>query len=106
MPIPLIAPQLVEGISEMLWEFGFRHHPELQTRWIDGAAGLGMVARFSEKRPADDFNDMAEEFLAANNPELLEAVRNSSPDEKKKLLKKLEKNFEEISGLISVLKES
>lgn len=106
MPIPLIAPQLVEGISQMLWDFGFRHHEELQTRWIEGAAGLGMVAKFSEKKPDDSFRAMAEEFLQANNPELLEEVRKSSPDEKKKLLEKLEKNFEEINGLISILRDN
>lgn len=88
----------------MLWDFGFRHHPDLQTKWIDGTAGLGMVARFSDQRAEDDFEENAEEFLAANNPELLNAVRNASPDEKKKLLEKLEKNFEELSGLIGVLK--
>lgn len=90
----------------MLWQFGFRHHPEHQTHWVEGTAGLGMVAKLADKRPADDFQENAEEFLAANNPELLEAVRKSSPDEKKKLLEKLEKNFEELSGLINVLRDS
>lgn len=26
-------------ISEMLWNFGFRHHPELQTEWVAEYAG-------------------------------------------------------------------
>lgn len=90
----------------MLWNFGFRHHPELQTKWIDGSAGLGSVAGMSDKRPpADDFMENAEEFLAENKPELLDAVRNSSPEERQKLLNKLEKNFEELSGLISALRD-
>jgi hypothetical protein len=31
----LIGPMLVEGVSEMLWDFGFRHHAELQTTSIE-----------------------------------------------------------------------
>lgn len=106
MPIPLIGPQLVEGVSQMLWDFGFRHHSEYQTKWVDGAAGLGMCAKISEEKPgADPFDAMAEEFLSVNNPKILEAVRKSPPGEKAALLKKLEKNFSEISELIEVLKE-
>jgi hypothetical protein len=106
MPIPLITPQLVEGVSEMLWDFGFRWHADLQTKWIIGSAGLGMVAQLSDKTPAeDDFEQSAEEFLTATNPEVLAAVKNASPEDRKQMLNKLEKNFEELNRLISVLKD-
>lgn len=104
MPIPLIAPQLVEGISQMLWDFGFRHHSDLQVKWIDGAAGLGTIANISESKPRDQMSEQAEEFLSANNPELLEMIRNASAEDKQTLLEKLEKNFDEIRGLMDMLR--
>lgn len=105
-PIPLIAPMLVEELSQMLWDFGFRHHQDLQTKWIDGAAGLGTIAKLSENKPVDPLAEQAEDFLSANNPELLEMIRNASEEDKKNLLEKLEKNFNEISGLMEMLKDS
>lgn len=106
MPIPLIGPMLVEGLSEMLWEFGFRHHSDLQEKWIDGAAGLATMATVSNEKPAaDPFDQMAEDFLSANNPKLLEAIRKSKPEEREQLLSKLEKSFSELGGLIDKLRE-
>lgn len=104
-PIPLIAPMLTEGVSEMLWHFGFRHHPDLQTRWIKGMAGLASVAEVTDKKPeADPFDAAAEEFLSSTNPKLLEAIRKAPQEERAELLKKLEKNFSELSKLIEILK--
>lgn len=90
----------------MLWDFGFRFHPELQNVWVEGVAGLGTVAGLTETKPAEvDLDDAAADFLAANNPELMEAIRNSSPDERAALVCKLEKSFGELQGLIESLKE-
>ncbi len=96
---------LVEGVSQMLWDFGFRHHPDKQTQWIDGAAGLATMARISRKKPeVDPFDSMAEEFLSANNPKLLETIRKAPPGEREALLKRLEKNFSTLETLIQALK--
>lgn len=90
----------------MLWDFGFRYHPNLQTKWIDGAAGLGTIAKLSDAAPnSDPLNEQAEDFLSANNPELLEMIRNASEEDKQNLLEKLEKNFDEIRGLMEMLKD-
>jgi hypothetical protein len=98
---------LVEGISELLWDFGFRYHEELQTKWIDGVAGLATLAQVSENKPqADPFDEMAEEFLSSTNPKLLEAIRKTPPEERKQLLHKLEKNFDDLQGLIQALRET
>ena len=105
MPIPLIGPMLVEGLSQMLWNFGFRHHPDLQTKWIQGVAGLGTLAELTDKCPEDTFAEDAEDFLSANNPELLESIRKAKPEDRKRLLVDLEKNFNELQGLIDVLKK-
>lgn len=96
---------LVEGVSQMLWDFGFRHHKELQTVWIEGTAGLGTIAKLVDKQPKDTFSENAERFLSENNPELLEAIRKVSPQEREALLKKLEGNFENLRGVIEALKE-
>jgi hypothetical protein len=106
MPIPLISPQLTAGVSKMLWDFGFRHHPELQNSWIEGVAGLGMVAGLTDTKPVEvDLDSAAADFLAANNPELMEMIRNARPDERDALVKKLEKSFDQLQGLIDTLKE-
>lgn len=90
----------------MLWNFGFRHHPDLQKKWIEGTAGLGMIANMADERPAVDSVDaMIEEFLSAENPQLLEAIRKAPPGQKKKILKDLERNFEVISKLLAQLKK-
>jgi hypothetical protein len=106
MPIPLISPQLTAGVSKMLWDFGFRHHPELQSLWIDGVAGLGMVADLTHTKPNEvDLDAAAADFLAATNPELMEMIKNAGPDERDALAKKLEKSFEQLQTLIETLKE-
>lgn len=104
MPIPLIAPQLVEGVSQMLWDFGFRHHPELQTKWIDGVAGIGVCAEMTDKSPVvPDFEQSSEEFLAVNNPEVLEAIKRASPEDKEVLRQRLNKNLGELQVLLNAL---
>jgi len=106
MPIPLISPQLTAGVSRMLWDFGFRWHPELQNSWIDGVAGLGMVANLVDTKPEEvDLKSGGMDFLAENNPELLESIRNVKPEEREALVQKLEKSFGELQGLIEALKE-
>jgi hypothetical protein len=106
IPIPLIGPMLVEGVSQMLWDFGFRHHPELQQRWINGTAGLATIAEITDTEPeADRFDEKAAEFLSANNPKMLELIRKASPAEREELLTKLESSFTELSSVIQTLKE-
>lgn len=106
-PIPLISPPLVEGVSKMLWDFGFRHHAELQTQWIEGAAGLGTIAQIVDKEPQDHPMDaLAERFLADEDPRLLEAIRKAPPEEKAKLLAELEKNLKGVQAMIEKLKEA
>lgn len=106
VPIPLIGPVLVESVSQLLWDFGFRHHPELQTKWIEGTASLGMVANLTDSEPEDNFASSAEEFLAENNPELLAALQNADPKARAELRGKLEKNLDQIRMLIDSLKEN
>lgn len=105
--IPLVLPQLCEGISEMLWDFGFRHHPELQKKWIDGVGAMGVVAAIVKEPPAGDILETAgKEFLLESNPELAERIKNASPEEKENLLKELEKNFRELQRLMKFIESN
>ena len=105
MPIPLIPPQLAEGVSEMLWNFGFRHHPELQTKWIEGAAGLGMLAKIVGKAPENNFSDLARQFLSENRPEILDQIDNANTEEEREaLISKFEKSIEGLSGVIAAMR--
>lgn len=105
-PIPLIAPQLAEGLSQLLWDFGFRHHPDLQTKWIQGSAGLGGVAQVVDAPPVgDDFTEQAESFLAEHNPDLLKRIKEASPEERANLLRELEGSMARLEKLLKNLKE-
>lgn len=106
MRIPLVLPQLCESMSEMLWDFGFRHHPELQKKWIEGVGSVGVVAEVVDSPPGDFLEEVGPEFLAEHNPELLEMVRNASPEEKEKVLQDLEKNFNDLQNLMKFIKDS
>lgn len=102
----LIPAPCFAAISEMLWHFGFRHHPELQTKWIPEYSGadrnllaLGVtdvnpenVVELAAEMVADQFPDVAariasmtpenrDEVIAAQARDLLSAVeklRNAS----------------------------
>ena len=107
VPIPLIPPQLAAGISEMLWNFGFRHHPELQTRWIEGSAGLGMLAKIVDSAPVSNFSDLARQFLAEKRPDILEEIDSAnSSDERAELISKYEKSIDGLQGIIAALRGS
>lgn len=95
----LIPAPCFAAISEMLWHFGFRHHPELQTKWVPEYAGadrnllaLGVtdvspenVVELAAEMVADQFPDVAariasmtpenrDEVIAAQARDLLSAV--------------------------------
>lgn len=90
----------------MLWDFGYRHHPELQTKWIDGAAGLATIANIVDEKPQRDaFERMAEEFLADTNPKVLEALRKAPKEERARLTADLEKNYAALGELLKRLKD-
>lgn len=79
MPIPLISPMITEEISKMLWDFGFRHHPEFQKKWVSGIAGVGTLAQIVDEKPAvNSQTQVALQFLQETNPDLYERVTNAT----------------------------
>lgn len=71
---PLIPAPCFPALSQMLWELGFRHHADLQTRWVPDYLGpdrnhvaLGVtsddpetVMRQAAEMLVDQFPDVAE----------------------------------------------
>lgn len=103
--IPLIIPQLTGEISQMLHDFGFRWHEELQVRWIEGGAGLGTLARIVDKPPRNFVEEGGEAFLAENNPKLLQAIKEATPEKREHIKKELLKNFEQIEKVLQAMQD-
>ena len=78
----VIPPPCFASISRMLWDFGFRHNPELQTRWVPEYAGadrnftpLGVT----DVRP-DNVVDFATQMVAEEFPEVAARIARTTPE--------------------------
>lgn len=94
---PLIPPQCFGVLSQMLWDFGFRHHPEEQTRWIK--AGTGPTRNFEvwdtvTEKPIDISKD-ATGFLTDQFPDKAAEVAAAfrTPEDHAKALEKFGSAF-------------
>lgn len=88
----LIPAPCFAAISEMLWNFGFRHHPELQTAWVPEYAGadrnllaLGVtdvnpenVVELAAEMVADQFPDVAQKIMQMNPENREQMVRDQA----------------------------
>lgn len=95
---PLIPPQCFAAVSQMLWDFGCRFHPDLQTKWIK--AGNGPLKNFEvwdtvTERPVDISGDAAA-MLADIAPDVAAEIDAAaqSPEKHAEALKKFEKQFQ------------
>lgn len=100
MPDIPLAPPVPADLSELLWDFGFRQVPELQTRWyIPGdhpeAAFLNtpkpvdragyekyMAEHGMPEQRAQDVLGKAEAFLAQIDPQRYARIKSMTPEEK------------------------
>lgn len=85
----LIPAPCFPAISQMLWDFGFRHHAELQTKWVPEYSGgdrnlvaLGVtdvnpsnVVELAAEMVADQFPDVAERISQMNSENRDEVIR-------------------------------
>ena len=103
-PIPVIMPALADAISQQLWDFGFRHHPELQTKWIEGGAGLGGCAPIVDHPPkVSSFNELVKQFLAERDPKLLEAILAAPETDKDRVVEMLKTKFAALAEMLEAL---
>lgn len=95
-----IHPTARPGMSEMLHAFGFRHDPELQTKWLipgdhPEAGYLNvpklvdraeyeeyMAAHADPEADAEKWRDTAEKLLGKLDPKMVDRIRNMSPEER------------------------
>ena len=87
-PQPLVPAKCTPGLSRMLWNLGFRHHPELQTEWVNPASGptRNFEAWGTTKiNPEDILGDVAA-FAADQFPDVAERVSKVTPETHKQAL--------------------
>lgn len=84
---PLISPACFNVLSEQLWELGFRHHPELQTRWIKPVQGA--VRNFTTWDLVD-IMPTAVEMLVEEFPEKAKTLAGVTPENHKQMVKEQE----------------
>ncbi|MEU2013115.1 hypothetical protein [Nocardia sp. NPDC019302] len=95
-----IHPTVRPGMSQMLWDLGYRHQPELQTKWfVPGdhpEAGYLNVPTLVDAEQYQQYHavhedpetenekwrDTAEALLGKLDPKLVERIRNMTPEER------------------------
>jgi hypothetical protein len=68
----------------MLWNFGFRHHPELQTKWVKPEQG--QFKNFIVW-PTVDFKPDAAQMLIEEFPEIARTLANVTPANHREMAK-------------------
>lgn len=69
--LPLIPPMCFAEYSKLLWDFGFRHHEDKQTKWVGESAGPGgglAVRPVVDVKP-DEVRNLAAQMLAEQFPD-------------------------------------
>lgn len=91
---PLVPAPCFPALSQMLWELGFRHHADLQTKWVPEYLGpdrnhvaLGLTAddpetamRAAAEMLVDQFPDVAERVASMTPENRDEVVRQQAED--------------------------
>jgi hypothetical protein len=85
----LIPAPCFPALSQMLWDLGFRHHAELQTKWVPEYAGgdrnimaLGLTAT-----EPDDLLASATEMVVDQFPEVAERLRQMNPENRDEMMR-------------------
>lgn len=85
----LIPAPCFAAISEMLWNFGFRHHPELQTQWVPEYAGPDrnlLALGVSDTNP-DDLLARATEMVVDQFPEMAARIASMTEENRDEMLR-------------------
>lgn len=85
----LIPAPCFPAISQMLWDFGFRHHPELQTRWVTDYSGADrnlLPLGVTDVNP-DNVMEHAAEMVADQFPDVAERIRQMNPENRDEMVR-------------------
>lgn len=102
---PLIPAKCAPGLSQMLWDMGFRHHEELQTKWVGQASGPTRNFEAwgtTDINPEDILGDVAA-FAADQFPDVAERVSRVTPETHKQALAE---QTEQLLSALDRLKEA
>lgn len=86
---PLIPAPCFPAVSQMLWDLGFRHHADLQTRWVPDYLGPDrnhVALGVTETNPAD-FMAQASEMLVDQFPEVAAKVAEMTPENRDEVIR-------------------
>lgn len=74
---PLIPAPCFPSVSQMLWDFGFRHHADLQTKWVPefGGPDRNFVALGVTDVKPENVVPLAAEMLVDQFPEVADRLR-------------------------------
>lgn len=77
------------AISQMLWDFGFRHHPEFQTKWVPEYAGAdrNFVALGVTDMEPDDLIEKAAEMVVDQFPEVADRLRRMNSENQEEVIR-------------------
>lgn len=84
---PLINQNCFPSLSKQMWQFGFRHHPELQEKWVKPATG--QLRNFTTWDVVDAMPTVAE-MLVEEFPEKAKTLAGVTPENHKQMVKEQE----------------
>jgi len=84
---PLIPAPCFSKVSKMLWNLGFRHHADLQTKWVADYSGpdRNLVALGLSDTP-ESVVEKAAEMLADQFPSIAARVASVTPENRDQLV--------------------
>lgn len=86
---PLIPPANFGAVSQMLWDLGFRHHDDLQTKWVkppvQSFGGNFEAWGITDDKP--DLEALAAQMVTEEFPGMAERLAKVTPEKHKEALR-------------------
>jgi len=84
----LIPAPCFPTISEMLWDFGFRHHADLQTKWVPDYLGpdRNIISLGTTDISPDDLVARATEMVCDQFPEVAAKLAQITPSNRDEMI--------------------
>lgn len=85
---PLIPAPCFPKLSKMLWDFGFRHHADLQTHWVADYSGpdRNLVALGVTDISPEAIVEQATEMLAEQFPEVAAHIAQMTEENREQVI--------------------
>lgn len=86
---PLIPAPCFPALSKMLWEMGFRHHADLQTRWVSDYSGpdRNFVALGVTDVSPESLMEQAAEMVVDQFPDVAARIAAMTPENRDQMLR-------------------